>query len=79
MRSRNGNIAAEGFQTSWKISAARDWHISAMPIDTANINTRPPRRRASITQPTMQSVLTTPIAIAALAGPPSRTGIASSQ
>ena len=56
-----GNSPAEGFHTSWKVSAASDWHISAIATAVITISTRPPRRRASATQPTMQSVLSAPI------------------
>jgi hypothetical protein len=53
-----GNRAADGFQMSWKVSAASDWHISARAIAAPNISTTPPRRRARATTPRIASVLT---------------------
>ena len=64
---------------SWKASDGSDWHISAIPIAAANIRTRPPRRRASSTQPMIASVLTIPIVTSMLVTLPNRAGSASSQ
>ncbi len=76
---RKGNSAAAGFHTSWKDSAASDWHISAIPAAAANISTSPPRRRASTTQAMIASALIAPIVTARLAVEPKRAGSASSQ
>ena len=77
--SMNGNSAAAGFQTSWKLSDGSDWHISAIAAAVANISTNPPRRLASATRPMIASVFTAPIQPATLATLPKRTGSASSQ
>ena len=74
-----GNSPADGFQTSWNVSAASDRHITAIATAVASISTRPPRRRATATAATIASVLTAPIAMATVVGVPNRAGSASSQ
>ena len=75
----NGSRPADGFQMSWRVSAATDWHISATASAAANISTTPPRLRASATTPMIASVLSTAIVHVMLAGLPKCAGSASSQ
>ena len=79
IRSRNGNSDAAGFQMSWNVSAASEVHMSAIATAVMSMSGRPPPARASATAARTAATLTIPIVTAIAAGPPTRTGTASSQ
>ncbi len=54
-------VAAEGFQMSWRTSGASERDTRTIPSAAMYINTRPPRRRASTVTPTTAAQLTKPI------------------